>query len=99
MNQERIFEIFNRHGVNYLLIGGMNMLLRHGGSLTYVGLPFTRSPDSWSSTWPRGVMGSENNSVAWPGAVWYNSISIVGFGSVSAARRYTQAGPGTLTGG
>jgi len=35
MNQERIFEIFNRHGVNYLLIGGMNMLLRHGGSLTY----------------------------------------------------------------
>jgi hypothetical protein len=35
MNQERIFETFNRHGVNYLLIGGMNMLLRHGGSLTY----------------------------------------------------------------
>ncbi len=35
MNQERIFESFNRHGVNYLLIGGMNMLLRHGGNLTY----------------------------------------------------------------
>jgi hypothetical protein len=35
MNQERIFECFNRHGVNYLLIGGMNMLLRHGGNLTY----------------------------------------------------------------
>ncbi len=34
MNQERIFECFNRHGVNYLLIGGMNMLLRHGGNLT-----------------------------------------------------------------
>jgi hypothetical protein len=26
-DQERIFETFNRHGVNYLLIGGMNMLL------------------------------------------------------------------------
>jgi len=32
---DRIFETFNRHGVNYLLIGGMNMLLRHGGNLTY----------------------------------------------------------------
>ncbi|HEY4759635.1 MAG TPA: hypothetical protein VIH42_03555 [Thermoguttaceae bacterium] len=35
MDVERIFNTFNRHGVNYLLIGGMNMLLRHGGSLTY----------------------------------------------------------------
>ena len=35
MNQERIFECFNNHEVNYLLIGGMNMLLRHGGNLTY----------------------------------------------------------------
>jgi hypothetical protein len=35
MNQERIFERFNKHGADYLLIGGMNMLLRHGGSLTY----------------------------------------------------------------
>jgi hypothetical protein len=35
MDADRIFEIFNRYKVNYLLIGGMNMLLRHGGSLTY----------------------------------------------------------------
>ncbi|MGA2799172.1 MAG: hypothetical protein ABSE63_16455 [Thermoguttaceae bacterium] len=35
MNQERIFECFNKHEVNYLLIGGMNMLLRHGGNLTH----------------------------------------------------------------
>ena len=35
MNPERILDVFNHHGVKYLLIGGMNMLLRHGGSLTY----------------------------------------------------------------
>ena len=35
MNIDRILDTFNRHGVNYLLIGGMNFLLRHQGNMTY----------------------------------------------------------------
>jgi hypothetical protein len=35
MNVDRILETFNRHQVNYLLIGGMNFLLRHKPVLTY----------------------------------------------------------------
>jgi hypothetical protein len=47
MNSDLIFETFNRHEVNYLLIGGMNMLLRHSGSLTYdVDLWIEDTPDN-----------------------------------------------------
>ncbi len=35
MNVDRILETFNRHQVAYLLIGGMNFLLRHKPVLTY----------------------------------------------------------------
>jgi hypothetical protein len=36
MNINRIFETMNRHGVRYLLIGGMNFMLRHAPMiLTY----------------------------------------------------------------
>lgn len=35
MNVDRILEAFNRHQVAYLLIGGMNFLLRHKPVLTY----------------------------------------------------------------
>jgi hypothetical protein len=35
MNVDRILETMNRCGVSYLLIGGMNFLLRHGGPLTF----------------------------------------------------------------
>jgi hypothetical protein len=35
MNIDRILDTCNRHGVNYLLIGGMNFLLRHQGNMTY----------------------------------------------------------------
>lgn len=35
MNVDRIFETMNRHGVHYLLIGGMNFALRHEPILTY----------------------------------------------------------------
>jgi hypothetical protein len=34
MDVDCILETFNRRCVDYLLIGGMNVLLRHGGSLT-----------------------------------------------------------------
>jgi hypothetical protein len=29
MNPDRIFDVFNSHGVKYLLIGGMNIFFRH----------------------------------------------------------------------
>lgn len=35
MNVDRILDTFNRHKVDYLLIGGMNFLLRHAPVLTY----------------------------------------------------------------
>jgi len=35
MDVDRILSTFNRHGVEYLLIGGMNFLLRHGATLTF----------------------------------------------------------------
>jgi hypothetical protein len=35
MNVDAILDGFNRHGVAYLLIGGMNFLLRHHPVLTY----------------------------------------------------------------
>jgi hypothetical protein len=35
MNIDRILDTFNHHGVNYLLFGGMNFLLRHQGNITY----------------------------------------------------------------
>lgn len=35
MNVDRILEAFNAHRVAYLLIGGMNFLLRHAPVLTY----------------------------------------------------------------
>ena len=35
MNVDRILETFNRHEVAWLLIGGMNFLLRHKPVLTF----------------------------------------------------------------
>ena len=35
MNVDRILELLNAHDVDYLLIGGVNYLLRHGPILTY----------------------------------------------------------------
>jgi hypothetical protein len=35
MNVDRILETMNRHDVRYLLIGGMNFMLRHEPILTY----------------------------------------------------------------
>lgn len=35
MNVDRILDAMNRHGVAYLLIGGMNFLMRHAPVLTY----------------------------------------------------------------
>lgn len=35
MNVDRILDTFNQHRVRYLLIGGMNFLLRHEPTLTY----------------------------------------------------------------
>ena len=35
MNVDRILETMNRHRVAYLLVGGMNFLLRHAPVLTY----------------------------------------------------------------
>jgi hypothetical protein len=35
MNLDRIFDTFNQHGVAYLLIGGMNFMLRHQPILTF----------------------------------------------------------------
>ena len=35
MMVDTILETFNRHGVQYLLIGGMNFMLRHDPVLTY----------------------------------------------------------------
>lgn len=35
MNVDRIFETMNRHGVRYLLVGGMNFMLRHEPILTF----------------------------------------------------------------
>jgi hypothetical protein len=35
MNVDQILMVFNRHGVRYLLIGGMNFLLRHKPVLTF----------------------------------------------------------------
>jgi len=35
MNVDHIFESFNRQGVDYLLIGGMNFLLCHQPILTF----------------------------------------------------------------
>jgi hypothetical protein len=35
MNVDRILQTMNRHRVEYLLIGGVNFLLRHGATLTY----------------------------------------------------------------
>ena len=35
MNVDRIFEVLNRHRVDYLVIGGVNFLLRHAPVLTF----------------------------------------------------------------
>jgi hypothetical protein len=35
MNIDAVLQAMNRHGVNYLLIGGMNFMLRHKPLLTY----------------------------------------------------------------
>jgi hypothetical protein len=35
MNVDKIFDTFNRHRVSYLLLGGMNFLLRHAPIVTY----------------------------------------------------------------
>jgi hypothetical protein len=35
MNPERILNVFNRHGVKYLIIGGMNIFLRHQPQSTF----------------------------------------------------------------
>ena len=35
MNVDKILETLNQHGVRYLLIGGMNFMLRHQPILTY----------------------------------------------------------------
>ncbi len=35
MNVDQIFSMMNQHGVRYLLIGGMNFMLRHRPLLTY----------------------------------------------------------------
>jgi hypothetical protein len=35
VNVDRILDTLNRHGVDYLLIGGMNFLLRHAPVLTF----------------------------------------------------------------
>src|SRR5437867_2434181 len=35
MNVNSILAAFNREGVEYMLIGGVNFLLRHAGALTY----------------------------------------------------------------
>jgi hypothetical protein len=35
MNVDRVFQTLNRHEVAYLVIGGMNFLLRHAPLLTY----------------------------------------------------------------
>ncbi len=35
MNVDKILDIFNRHQVSYLLLGGMNFLLRHAPIITY----------------------------------------------------------------
>jgi hypothetical protein len=35
MNVEHIFHVFNQHQVSYLLIGGMNFMLRHEPVLTF----------------------------------------------------------------
>lgn len=35
MNVDRILAVFNKHGVAYLLIGGVNFLLRHKPVLTF----------------------------------------------------------------
>ena len=35
MNVDHILSVMNRHGVQYLLIGGMNFLLRHKPVMTY----------------------------------------------------------------
>ncbi len=35
MNVDQIFSTMNQHGVRYLLIGGMNFMLRHRPLLTY----------------------------------------------------------------
>lgn len=35
MNVDRVLDTMNRHGVGYLLIGGMNFLLRHRPVLTF----------------------------------------------------------------
>jgi len=47
MSIDRIFDAFNRRGVRYLLIGGMNFALRHEPILTYdVDLWICDSPDN-----------------------------------------------------
>jgi len=35
MDSDRVFASLNRHGVEYLLIGGLNYMLRHAPVLTY----------------------------------------------------------------
>lgn len=35
MDSDRVFDCLNRHGVQYLLIGGLNYMLRHAPVLTF----------------------------------------------------------------
>ena len=47
MNVDRILETMNRHSVDYLLIGGMNFLLRHQPELTFdIDLWIADTPDN-----------------------------------------------------
>jgi hypothetical protein len=47
MNVDHILDTMNRHGVEYLLIGGMNFLLRHQPVLTFdVDLWINDTPDN-----------------------------------------------------
>ncbi len=52
MNVDRILETFNRHQVDYLLIGGMNFLLRHQPVLTF-------DVDLWVADAPENLQRSE----------------------------------------
>jgi hypothetical protein len=52
MNVDCILETMNRHGVNYLLIGGMNFMLRFEGILTY-------DVDFWIEDAPENLLSCE----------------------------------------
>ena len=62
MNVDRILTAFNEHQVRYLLIGGMNFLLRHEPVLTY-------DIDLWIEDTTENCSRCAN-ALAWLGAEW-----------------------------